>query len=130
MPGQTTHPAYSPTAKLITVAGYMVGGATSAAAKVAGDGFTIAWTATGRYTITFATQYGLYLGCQASIMATNPATAIKGYTAHPELYSASAFTLAISVYDGADTASRALADLAAAQWLSFVAYFRGVGVGG
>jgi len=99
-----------------------VGGST-AVTKVNGPGVAVTRTGTGLYLLTWSDLPGNFLGLTWGLNATTPAN-IAGHTIAAGLYSATAGTLAISVYNAAD----ALHDLAALEWMTLVCYFSATSV--
>ena len=90
-------------------------GGTTAVTKVFGKGMTIAYTATGRVTVTWsATENpGRFLGITGfCFQGTTPGDVDLFQLVH-EAYSTSARTLVLNLYE-----SGSLADLAALEWLT------------
>ena len=90
-------------------------GGTAAVTKVEGVGVTVAWTATGIVTLTWAENPGRFMGVTWGLQATT-ASALKGYTVVAGVFSTTAFTLAINITGDGGGGAPALADLAALQW--------------
>ncbi len=85
---------------------------------------SIARTGEGAYTITFARDYGKFVGAKVGFSALVPAD-LKGYTAVFGLYSASGKTLTFVVYGAG--ATPAAADLIADQYITLNVTFKAVG---
>ncbi len=90
-------------------------GGTTAVTKVYGKGMTIAYTATGRVTVTWSAREnpGRFLGITGfCFQGTTPGDVDLFQLVH-EAYSTSARTLVLNMYE-----SGSLADLAALEWLT------------
>ena len=87
--------------------------------KVFGAGMTITRTGSGAYLITWGDAPGAFVDYGAGFQATTVAD-LRGFTVVVGVYSASAKTLAFTVYDS----TFAAADLAANQWLSLRLVFK------
>ncbi len=98
-------------------------GGTAAVTKVEGVGVSVAWTATGIVTLTWAENPGRFMGLTWGLQATT-ASGVKGYTVVPGVFSTTAFTLAINITG----ASEALVDLAALQWCNLRIAFARTGI--
>ncbi len=91
-------------------------GGTAAVTKVYGNGMTIAYTATGRVTVTWSANNprpGTFIGITGfCFQGTTPGDVDLFQLVH-EAYSVSARTLVLNMYE-----SGSLADLAALEWLT------------
>lgn len=91
-------------------------GGTTAVTKVFGEGMTIAYTATGRVTVTWSANQappGTFIGITGfCFQGTTPGDVDLFQLVH-EGYSTSARTLVLNMYE-----SGSLADLAALEWLT------------
>ena len=91
-------------------------GGTTAVTKVYGNGMTIAYTATGRVTVTWSAngaRPGTFIGITGfCFQGTTPGDVDLFQLVH-EAYSVSARTLVLNMYE-----SGSLADLAALEWLT------------
>jgi hypothetical protein len=92
--------------------------------KVYGKGVTVTWTSTGLYKLTFSDPPG-NLVCPGGpcFQATVPA-GVKGYTAVFGAFDATGKIVSVSIYNS----TFALADLAAAQTVSFAMVFKRAGI--
>lgn len=93
--------------------------------KVFGNGVTVTWLSTGLYQVVWGENPGLNVGYTAEFEATAPA-ALKGYTvvAAPYSNAGGVYSQQFSVYNSAF----ALADLAAAQWMTVICRFKATAV--
>jgi hypothetical protein len=110
------YPVKSTRREIVTVAGSFVGG-TTAATKATGYDVTVTYVSTGLYTLTFADVYAENLAFITQLQAATPGD-VKGHGVVADTMSAG--VIQVSVYD----ASNNLHDLAASEWLHFVAVFR------
>lgn len=98
-----------------------VGGA-AAVTKVFGEGMAVTYIGTGIVDLDFsgnANNPGTFVGMVATFQATTP-SGVKGYTVVPGLWNATTKKLRLNITN----ASEALADLAAAQWLTCIVIFK------
>jgi hypothetical protein len=95
-------------------------GGTTAVTAVAGTakGVTVTYISTGIVDLTWAVNPGLFLGATFGFQATTQ-SAVKGYTAVAGAFNTTTFTLRLNI----TSASDALIDLAAVQWLCVRAAF-------
>jgi hypothetical protein len=87
-----------------------------------GAGVTVTWVSTGLYELAWSENPQTYLTYTHGFRATT-ASALKGFTVTAGDYNATTFKMRFSVTNASDN----LADLAAAQSLGLVVYFREAG---
>lgn len=95
-------------------------GGSAAVTKQYGIGITVTYISTGVVDLTWGTganKPGEFLGAIGTFAATTPAD-VKTYTLVPNTYNATTCTLRLSMYEGGT-----LADLAALEWLTVIAFF-------
>lgn len=109
-------------AEYVIVAGHFVGGASSGATVTAGEGWSVAGGGSGVYTITFEEAWPTLVSFVASFGASTPAN-VDTYDCVWDDYSAAAGTIAITTSEAGTPT-----DLAASEYLSFVAIFLHTGV--
>lgn len=106
---------------MVMVAGSFVGGS-AAATKRSGTGFTIAHSGTtGLYNLTFDEAYYELVSFVATVQAATPAD-VKGHTVVADTLSSKVLPLWLTNASDADH------DLAASEWINFVAIFRNTSV--
>lgn len=94
-------------------------GGTTAVTKVAGPGVTVSYIGTGIVDLVWAENPGTFLGCTHGFQATTVA-ALKGYSVVVGAFNTTTFTLRLNI----TSASDALVDLAALQWLALDLKFK------
>jgi hypothetical protein len=115
------NPVRSPVPGLTLHVVKFVGG-TTAVTKVYGEACSVTYISTGIVDVTFPEQMGTFEGLAGipSFQATT-ASGCKGYTCVPGVYNTTTRTLRLNITG----ASESLVDLAALQWLSLIAAFKG-----
>jgi len=88
--------------------------------KEVGKGVTVTRTAEGVYLITWTRDPGYFMGVKGYMFGGLVAADCKGYTATRGLYSATAYTLSISVWNS----TFAAADIIADQYLDITIAFK------
>lgn len=97
-------------------------GGTAAITKVFGQGVSVTYVSTGLFDVTWSANQskpGTFLGPRGYTFHATTAANVKAYTCVTGVYSVSARTLRVSIYD----ASNNLVDLAALQWLTITVAF-------
>ncbi len=114
-PSFATHPGF--------VSHYCkVVGGTTAVTKVHGRGATFTYISTGIVDLTWSEFQGTFLGVGGYCFEATTASGVKGYTMVPGVFNTTTLTLRLNI----TSASEALVDLAALQWLSLTVMFKRV----
>jgi len=104
--------------ELVFVTGRILGETTGpTATKDTGDGWTVAYSATGIYTVTFTNTYASFVGCVASLTAATPGD-LAGHTVIQDTFASNG--IPFHVYNAADAAHAIVDD----EYLQFVAVFK------
>lgn len=113
------------------IAGAFKGAANASPTTTQGEGFTVAYSTTGTYTLTLADSYTEVLGVFTSMELDAPASALYESCVERSSTSASAITIFTFQDDGDGTAT--LADLPAGSnngnWVHFFALVRNTSAG-
>lgn len=121
----SVYPMRAKTPEVIEADLYLTGADGANPTKNHGAGMTVTRSAEGVYLVTFKENNGNFLGLAYGFGATTAAD-VKGYTMTYGLYSTTALTITLNVWDSTFAAQ----DIIAAQYLSVAFKFRRTSVSG